>query len=459
MDARVRGGLAMRATRMRRERRMIWNNTLWWLAVLGAVLAAISGTRAETSGDIKTYYVNGRANIDARLAMESHFAGFEGLQRVPAVDAMRESDLENAIDKARCATKRAWPRSFYVDDGVKKLSSQYMAALSTSLSHLTAIYKAFDDGAEVALILEDDAAPDLMPTWANNLEEFALTLPYDWTVVQLSAIGSQQEVKELFSDWQRLRSKTPKYTLHTLPKSTRNLASTQAYLISRRGMKQLVKAYRAPRNGKINLCAATCVEFEDCILADGVGLDANYRIATPPLFVPRAKNNGDNDSTRQMLYSWAASLSLTQGKAANVRMDVSMIHSVLDEALKLPHELTVNSLRKHFNYHCKFSHGGGARCALKQSALFNQNPPKVVTNSETAGADDAAPESSLGRVQLSNTFDGLGFTSVPFVAMYIIAAIASTMFVGAFMYTKKLHDKERVPILPEGLVQTMEYYA
>lgn len=200
------------------------------------------------------------------------------------------------------------------------------------------------------------------------------------------------------------------------------------------------------------------MEFGDCILADGVGLDANYRIATPPLFVPQAKNDGDDD-TRQMLYSWAASLSLTQGKAANVRMDVSMIHSVLNEALKMPLELTANSLRKHFNYHCKFSHGGGARCALKQSALFNQNPPKVVTNSETTGADDASPESSLGRIQLSNTFDGLGFTSVPFVAMYIIAAIASTMFVGAFMYAKKLHDKERVPILPEGLVQTMEYYA
>ena len=453
---------------------MIDNTHGVMLAVL-AVLSAISGARAGVSGGIKTYYVNSRANIDARLAMESQFAGFDGLERVAAVDTLKESALENVIDQARCATKKEWPKSFYVSHGTKKLSVEYMAALGASLSHLNAIYKAFDDGAEVALILEDNATPDLIPTWATNLKGFASTLPKDWSIVQLSAIGSEWQVQELFFDWQRLRSKAPKRTLRTLPKNASNVESTQAYLISRRGMERLVKKYRSPKSGKIDLCAATCVEFDKCILSDGIGLDGTYRIATPPLFVPRAKDADTNDElfdSRQILYSWAASLSLTRGKAANIRMDVSKIHSVLNEALKMPNELRANSLEKHFNYHCKFNHGGGARCALKRSALFDQQPPKVTTASAkdqqppkvtTADAEvgnNPTSESSLGRVKLSNTLNSLEFTSVPFVAMYVIAAVASTMFVGAFVYAKNMREKrERAPILPEGLAQTIEYYA
>jgi len=400
------------------------------------------------------------------LAMESRFERFNVLERVPEVDAASASALHDVAEMAKCESKAAWPMSFHADDGVKKFSARYMKALSASLSHLTAIYKAFDDGAETALILEDDATPDLIPTWTKEMDEYILKLPEDWTIVQLSAIGSEDEARELFYEWQRHRASAPGRLLSTLPKGFTEIGSTQAYLISRRGMKKLVDSYRAPRTGRIDLCKATCVEFDECFLADGVGLNSDYRIATPPLFVPRAKdaNKGDAfDSARQIFYSWAVTLSFTKGKAANIRMDATMIRDVLDEGLKLPLGLKPNSFHEQFNYHCQLNHGGGSTCSLKKGSLLDQQPPKhiVVPTSDEGVTDKDAHESTLGRVRLPTAMDGVSFTSAPFMAMYIIAAFASMMFIGTFVHARNTQNeaKEQLPILPPGYMQTIEYYA
>ena len=39
------------------------------------------------------------------------------------------------------------------------------------------------------------------------------------------------------------------------------------------------------------MCSLTCVELEECVLADGVHLDEKYRVATPPLFVERSPSS------------------------------------------------------------------------------------------------------------------------------------------------------------------------
>ena len=49
-------------------------------------------------------------------------------------------------------------------------SGEYLERLGASLSHLEAIYK-YDDGA-AALILEDDAKPDLIPTWSTDFDGY-----------------------------------------------------------------------------------------------------------------------------------------------------------------------------------------------------------------------------------------------------------------------------------------------
>tara|TARA_B100000683_G_scaffold257768_2_gene279621 strand:+ start:606 stop:1733 length:1128 start_codon:yes stop_codon:yes gene_type:complete len=373
-------------------------------------------------------------------------------------------------------------------------SGEYLERLGASLSHLEAIYKAYDDGASAALILEDDAKPDLIPTWSTDFDGYVERLPEDWTLVQLSALGRESAVETLFFDWQRARSRAPGKSLSTLPKGVRRLKGTQAYLISRRGMSRLVKAYRAP-GGKVDVCTMTCVEFEECVLADGVHLDEHYRIATPPLFVRRrASDDAPSasvidylDDSRHMLYSWAVSLSLTKGISANLRIDGEMVANVLNEGLKVPDRLSPNTFAEHFRYYCKFHHGGGAKCSIKKSYLANQKPPKAKAHREKIrevvieerrgdATRDATStrlqrnESSLGRVALRRDippskenalFDYA--TSTPFISMYIFGAVAVGVLVTSFVVVKRKDfvasaSDELEVILPID-ARTEEYYS
>ena len=454
-----------------------------------AANAANTATATTTTG-VRGYYVNGRGEATRRLAMEHGFSGMfdeGGLTRVGAVDATRASTLVSAYESEACK-RTHWAKSG--DLAISMFSGEYLERLGASLSHLEAIYKAYDDGANAALILEDDAKPDLMPTWSTDLDSYVERLPEDWTLVQLSALGRESAVETLFFDWQRERSRAPGKSLSTLPKGVRRLQGTQAYLISRRGMSRLVKAYRAP-GGKVDVCAMTCVEFEECVLADGVHLDEHYRVATPPLFVRRwASNDAPSgsgidylDDSRHMVYSWAVSLSLTKGLSANMRMDGEMIANVLDEGLKVPDRLTPNSFAEHFRYYCKLHHGGGAKCSIKRKHLTNQKPPKphreeirevVVDERRDADATPDATtrlrrnESSLGRVALRRDMPppktNLLFdyaTSTPFISMYIFGAVAAGVLVTSFVkrqdFVASAPDELEV-ILPID-AQTEEYYS
>ena len=451
-----------------------------------------TATATATATGVRGYYVNSRGEATRRLAMEHGFSGMfdeGGLTRVGAVDATRASTLVSAYESEACK-RTHWAKSGEL--AVSMFSGEYLERLGASLSHLEAIYKAYDDGANAALILEDDAKPDLMPTWSTDLDSYVERLPEDWTLVQLSALGRESAVETLFFDWQRERSRAPGKSLSTLPKGVRRLQGTQAYLISRRGMSRLVKAYRAP-GGKVDVCAMTCVEFEECVLADGVHLDDHYRVATPPLFVRRrASDDAPSESvidylddSRHMVYSWAVSLSLTNGLSANMRMDGEMIANVLDEGLKVPDRLTPNSFAEHFRYYCKLHHGGGAKCSIKRRHLANQKPPKahreeirevvVDERRDVDAASDATTrlrrnESSLGRVAVRRDtpppktnplFDYA--TSTPFISMYIFGAVAAGVLVTSFVVVKRRDFVASAPdelevILPID-ARTEEYYS
>ena len=129
--------------------------------------------------------------------------------------------------------------------------------------------------------------------------------------------------------------------LTTLPKNAGSLIwSAQAYLVSKRGMSQIAGKYRR-KDGTIDICSASCLELDDCILHEGVDAEG-YRIATPPLFVPRQdmtstigqKDDGEEgnvvemDETRKMyeesrdvLYQWAGSWALNGYERANLDVD------------------------------------------------------------------------------------------------------------------------------------------
>lgn len=426
------------------------------------------------------YYLNSRADGASSLEMERSFAAFGKLKRVLTVDATRASTLRKTLDTSTCSRK-SWPESYYGDRVAQRFSDRYLRALGTSLSHLGAIYTAFDSGAEVALILEDGVTPDLLPTWTKTLGSYVDSLPEDWTLAQLSASGSAETVEKLFFDWQRKRRLSPGWSLPTLPKGSRSLRGTQAYLISRRGMQRLVRAYRTPTE-KIDVCSMTCVEFEECLLSDGVKLDENFRVATPPLFVSRktATTHDSDDSevdVTEMLYSWAVSLSLTKGKAANFRLDGKLVQDVLDEAMKIPGKLAPNTFKEHFEYHCKLKHGGGSKCEFKKSFLADQKPEvqreateeeeKAVVGPlsvEKAAAPIHTVEPSLGRVESTESRASRGGAiekyvfSTPFMAMYTFLVVFVIVFAGTFSRKSSMDDSEHLSFLSFDR-QTDEYYS
>lgn len=424
------------------------------------------------------YYLNSRADGASSLEMERSFAAFGKLTRVLTVDATRASTLRKTLDTSTCSRK-SWPESYYGDKVAQRFSDRYLRALGTSLSHLGAIYTAFDSGAEVALILEDGVTPDLLPTWTKTLGSYVDSLPEGWTVAQLSASGSAETVEKLFFDWQRKRRLSPGWSLPTLPKGSRSLRGTQAYLISRRGMKRLVRAYRTPTE-KIDVCSMTCVEFEECLLSDGVKLDENFQLATPPLFVSRKTATHYSDDSEidvtEMLYSWAVSLSLTKGKAANLRLDGKLVQDVLDEAMKIPGKLAPNTFKEHFEYHCKLKHGGGSKCEFKKSFLADQKPDvqRQATEEEKAVVGPlsveraAAPvhtiEPSLGRVESTEGRVSRGGVietyvfSTPFMAMYTFLVVFVIVFAGTFSRKSSTDDSEHVGFLSFDR-QADEYYS
>jgi len=50
-------------------------------------------------------------------------------------------------------------------------------------------------------------------------------------------------------------------------------------------MRQIADKYRQS-DGTLDICKVSCIELDDCILNEGVDMEG-YRLATPPLFVPR----------------------------------------------------------------------------------------------------------------------------------------------------------------------------
>ena len=110
--------------------------------------------RDETFNYIKKYYINLERSKDRLESIEKEFKDYEigNYERIEACDGkdlnstkkgkFGELEFENIKDKK--ATK---------------------GELATTCSHLKSIKKAYDDGEEMAIIMEDDMNFTLMPYW------------------------------------------------------------------------------------------------------------------------------------------------------------------------------------------------------------------------------------------------------------------------------------------------------
>ena len=366
-------------------------------------LATVHRVAGHTE-ECPTYYVNLDKSVDRRARVERLFGAFTNLHRVAGVDGHSKRAVLDVLSAEHCPPS-SLPRSFDETNlGVRRGSSTYLSRLGCALSHVQAILRAHDDGREYALILEDDATPDLVPTWVGSLHSFVQTLPKDWTIVQLSALSYGDKLTDLFTQWQETRRDTREPSLTTLPKRAGSLIwSAQAYLVSREGMKQIAAKYRLP-DGRLDICTASCVELDDCVLHEGVG-ENGYRIATPPLFAPRQDmsstigqtsveaETGDEtvaetDATRQMyeesrdvLYRWAGSWALNGWKRANLNMDPETLRDVMDTFVDIAgtaHSgLKTGSFAKAFRKHCEDETHS---CVVEKAWLKN-----VVNPRDTSG--------------------------------------------------------------------------
>ena len=385
-----------------------WRSRLW----LGLVLLLVQQV-VSFKETCPTYYVNLDKSPDRRARMEKLFNTFSELKRVPGVDGHSKKDVMQTLNMKHCPPDKL-PHSFDdVNLGVKKGSATYLSRLGCTLSHLRAIMRAYEDKREYALILEDDATPDLVPTWPGSLNQYIETLPKDWTIVQLSALSYGEKLKDLYTQWQSQRKDVAGEGPTTMAKNAGSLIwSAQAYLVSREGMKRIAAKYRH-KDGTLDICSVQCIELDDCILHEGVGMQG-YRIATPPLFVPRQDMKStigqmdsetgkkdliaEKDETRKMyeesrdvLYQWAGSWALSGYKHANLNIDTAVLRKLMDATMQQSKVLKARSFETNFRSFCQ---NPTNMCRVEKKYLENVNDPRAAearyapaTTTETIPSD------------------------------------------------------------------------
>mmetsp|Transcript_114762 Transcript_114762/g.335597 ORF Transcript_114762/g.335597 Transcript_114762/m.335597 type:complete len:527 (+) Transcript_114762:45-1625(+) len=152
------------------------------------------------------------------------------------------------------------------------------------LSHMQAIHQALASGAEAALILEDDAVP-LTPWWPVSLEEFALSLPDGWDASQMqwSANLRKAEVSpgsRQINISEMLQNKSGSHELFERATGW----GTAAYLISRKGMRQVDGEVwdDGEQKFRVTQLAKYCRRFsaDDCLLGFSDTANAQARRET-----------------------------------------------------------------------------------------------------------------------------------------------------------------------------------
>lgn len=183
----------------------------------------------ETFNSIKKYYINLDRSTDRKESIEEEFRlyGITNYERVAACDG---KNMEKKKEGKFGDIKFKAPND-------KKSSVREIA---TTCSHIKAIKRAYDNGDELAIILEDDTKFTLMPYWDKELKELMNELPDDWEIFRL--------VSGLGDNWINLKkllnlgasNKYKKQRIHTRNK---NVFSAVCYLINREGMKKMLDLF------------------------------------------------------------------------------------------------------------------------------------------------------------------------------------------------------------------------
>ena len=121
------------------------------------------------------YYINLERSPERRKFMEKQFAEMGIMDKVTRINAIDGKNIKN-IYQGNIQNIQ------YSANYIKKIT-QY--ELACTLSHLLTIKKAYDNGNDIALILEDDAYLGFAYFWPESLEKYTQKFPQDWEMIQV----------------------------------------------------------------------------------------------------------------------------------------------------------------------------------------------------------------------------------------------------------------------------------
>ena len=245
----------------------MWRGAAWAAASL--TLERVSAGQLYESAGAAAFPAFALSRADAGAARAQLRDGFAGVFDIRNVDAVGgEISLLAAAAAIPPTCEELWSNG-----SATSSPRERTGVLGCTLSHLLAIRAAHEAGLEVAVVLEDDLEPSLTRFWTVSLAQFIASLPPAWQVVQLASIGNARMWREL----QLLSADAGSPAVL----SVRNLWSTGAYIINRRGMEAVLTRY-SRANGTFDLSLLPCLNADVHLLKDAVQEGA-WLTATPPL--------------------------------------------------------------------------------------------------------------------------------------------------------------------------------
>jgi hypothetical protein len=146
--------------------------------------------------EIPIYYINLDNAIQRKERFLTNFGCLNPI-RIPGVNASDSaylsqtiinqiSDVPGLIDELHDGI---WDgKSQIVNSDIE--NPRFLGALGCTLSHLKTALLFQNTGQEYALVLEDDASPELSNMWYGNIPGWIESVGSDWSALQLSAVGS-----------------------------------------------------------------------------------------------------------------------------------------------------------------------------------------------------------------------------------------------------------------------------
>ena len=183
----------------------------------------------QTFNSIKKYYINLDRSIGRKESIEEEFRlyGIINYERVSACDG---KNMEKKKEGKFGDIKFKAPND----------RNTSMRELATTCSHIKAIKRAYDNGDELAIIMEDDNKFTLMSYWDKELKELINELPDDWEIFKL--VSGFEENFIYLKKFLNLDI-SDKFKNQKIVKRNRNNSSAVCYAINRKGMRKMLNLF------------------------------------------------------------------------------------------------------------------------------------------------------------------------------------------------------------------------